>query len=288
MTPKKHTTIFLLVILCWIMSFSKAIQANSEDEILHERSAEKQIQKKSLTPLDRAVPVLKPVPAAQQKSPNDIQQTAPISGMALQPKIIVTTPGNGQEWRIDEAHKVSWNKIGNMGSNVSIHLVRAGANMPILTVVMLTPNSGNYTIPAGFFKNLAFDDYILRIETTDHAVVGNSPAFKLTPPPLSIPQMSASSSEHYRYCPDSLMLDNIPTEPPSFDGFIGVPVANIPAKFTFSGVGRSSPTECYCQYQLGELKARIRADMTGYTSCTAGFIPKPGTNSQVKGLILNK
>ncbi len=100
--------------------------------------------------------------------------------------------------------------------------------------------------------------------------------------------ISVNSSETHRFCPDSLLIDNIPTEPQDLDGFIGVPLGNIPAKFTFSKVGRSSSTDCYCEYKLGDLKARIKADMTGYGSCTVGYIPKPGTNAQVEGIILYK
>jgi hypothetical protein len=141
--------------------------------------------------------VVSNLPAIQQKGTLGVQQNqklevqqSPITGAAIKPTIKVNQPAGGEVWRIDTPQTVSWIKIGDMGPNVSITLLSAKGNVPPRPVVVATPNSGSYTIPAGFFNGMPLGDYSLRVQTTDNNVVGNSGLFRLAPPPLNIPKLS--------------------------------------------------------------------------------------------------
>jgi hypothetical protein len=137
------------------------------------------------------------LPAIQQKGTIGVQQKpmlgvqqAPMFGVVIKPTIKVNRPAIGEVWRIDTPQTVTWTKIGDMGPNVSITLLSSKENVAPRLVVNNAPNSGSYTIPAGFFNGMPLSDSTLRVETTDHTVVGNSGVFKLAPPPLNIPQLS--------------------------------------------------------------------------------------------------
>jgi hypothetical protein len=90
------------------------------------------------------------------------------------------------------------------------------------------------------------------------------------------PPKISTAHEGELICPDQISIDNIQTQPANMTGFIGVGTANIPATFKLYGAERKSNTYCYCDYRLGGLVAILQADMTGYATCTAGYVNKPG------------
>jgi hypothetical protein len=116
-------------------------------------------------------------PALHKKNVGEIQPASVIN--AIQRSIKVDSPAAGEVWRIDTAQTVFWTKVGDMGPRVDIALWDAKTDSLFRPVVNSAPNSGSYTIPAGFFNGLPFTDYRLRVETTDHSAVGKSSVFKL-------------------------------------------------------------------------------------------------------------
>jgi|WetSurSiteA1Bulk_404760.scaffolds.fasta_scaffold44968_2 hypothetical protein len=84
---------------------------------------------------------------------------------------------------------------------------------------------------------------------------------------LGVPPAAAAENETIIYCPETVTIDNIKTLPVNIPNFTGQVVGNVPAIFTFSYNGMNTPTDCFCQYSIGELVTVLKANMNGYTSC---------------------
>jgi hypothetical protein len=96
---------------------------------------------------------------------------------------------------------------------------------------------------------------------------------------VTLPPSDSDPNATIRSCPPNVAVWNIEIVSSNIKintpGFIGRPIGNVPATFKLFRSGVLTNTVCYCEYELGELLVQIQADMTGYTSCTAGNIGIP-------------
>jgi len=191
------------------------------------------------------------------------------------PIIQITSPTANEQVFIGSKCKIQWTKIGQMSQFVNILLVQGQASKVIVSNV---PNNGYYEWPTPDIYGTG--KFSFRIITVDNMVQADSYEFQIVYVP--------NPNEKNICCPDKITIDNIPTQPANTTEFTGMGVANVPATFKLYGAGKDSNTVCYCEYYLGELRAKMKANMVGYTSCSSSTnVPAPNGNL-CSGITLHK
>ncbi|HYN44592.1 MAG TPA: Ser-Thr-rich GPI-anchored membrane family protein, partial [Candidatus Limnocylindrales bacterium] len=89
----------------------------------------------------------------------------------IPPKITVTFPNGGDNWRIGTAYLITWNYTGNPGTYVKIELLKNG--LVNRTILISTPNdkSQSWIIPTG---QAIGTDYKIRITSTTNAIYNDT------------------------------------------------------------------------------------------------------------------
>jgi hypothetical protein len=225
-----------------------------------------------------AISPVKPPKMPQASQPNtpstSIPQTLQLKIPSV-PIIQITSPIANENVLIGSKCKIQWTKIGQMSQFVNILLVQGQASKVILSNV---PNNGYYEwLTPDIYGTGKFS---FRIITVDNMIQADSNVFNIA--------KVANPNEKDIICPNKIAIDNITTQPANTAEFIGMGLANVPVTFNLYGTGKDSNTVCYCEYYIGELRAKMKANMVGYTSCTVGYVSVPNTGTQVKGITLFK
>jgi hypothetical protein len=215
------------------------------------------------------------VPMAYSVSPQTNKPAISRVRPSTPTRIEISSPIANQKVLIGSICKIEWWKIGEMSQFVNILLVQGQASKVIASNI---PNNGYYEwLTPDIYGTGKFS---FRISTVDNMIKADSNVFDIAKVP--------NPNEKEIICPNKIAIDNITTEPANTTEFIGMGLANVPVTFNLYGTGKDSNTVCYCEYYIGELRAKMKANMVGYTSCTVGYVSVPNTGTQAKGITLFK
>jgi hypothetical protein len=110
------------------------------------------------------------------------------SPAAASPKITVASPAAGSNWPAGSSQTVAWNYSGDVGSSVSIRLLKGTATVYTLTSGAISNNSGkgtfNWTVPQ---NTPAGKDYTIVIASNSNpSIKGTSGFFNVTKMPATV------------------------------------------------------------------------------------------------------
>jgi len=107
------------------------------------------------------------------------------------PKVTVTAPDSSSVWQRGTTQTILWTKLGSQAQKVNIVLRRN--NVKCLDIAVGAANNGSFSwkIPGNLG---ALSGYVVRVKTTDGLVSGNSAAFAISAPTLTVTSPSSSSS----------------------------------------------------------------------------------------------
>ena len=86
--------------------------------------------------------------------------------------ITVTSPNGGEIWQCGTSHKITWNSVGDVGSNVKIELYKAGA--PNQAIIKSTSNDGSYDWFIPLDQTIGSDYTVKIISTSNPAIFDES------------------------------------------------------------------------------------------------------------------
>lgn len=93
------------------------------------------------------------------------------------PSITVLSPSTGDTWFKKNTYPITWLKEGTMNPGVRINLYSSDGTSLIKKIAKRTDNDGSYEWTIG--NNIVPGDYILRVETMDKKVIGDSGIFSV-------------------------------------------------------------------------------------------------------------
>ena len=106
------------------------------------------------------------------------------AAIASTPSITVTSPVGGESWVSGSTHTITWSSFGDVGSNVKIEVLKAGA--VVQTITSSTPNDGSYNAGWTISPSLTTGtDYRIRITSTTNPAITDTSNNYLTLIPAS-------------------------------------------------------------------------------------------------------
>ncbi len=107
------------------------------------------------------------------------------------PTLIVNSPGPGVSWYRGQSNNITWSTTGTQTANVNIEVYHDSVDPSNFIEQITTSNDGthNWTVPEGYIDG----SYVIRIETTDETVYGDSGVFNITGDPNLPPSITITS-----------------------------------------------------------------------------------------------
>ncbi len=189
------------------------------------------------------------------------------------PSIKVIEPKAGDAFNVGTTKTITWT-YSNLSGTVRLFLYKSGSlvsNSPLVSVSLDSKGKSSVQWPIDPSLPPNQNYTIVVISNENPNVKGVSAPFALLPKAAGgSTGESAGTSTVLLPCPQtvtsSVKIDawHIKPVPP---GFVGAGGGNTEVVFNLKTYGRSSGTQCYCEYKTGDVQLRIYADMTGYVSC---------------------
>lgn len=121
----------------------------------------------------------------------DSEKSAEVSAATLPGAILVTSPAPGAQLQKGQSCPIAWSKVGTQNAEVRILLYK-GTSLT-LTISARTANDGafDWTVPAALAKG---SGYVIRVKTVDNLVKGDSGAFSIIVPSITVTAPAAGET----------------------------------------------------------------------------------------------